>query len=130
MLGPVLTTLIREIADEPLLLDPTAHDVEVRENTWSLSDEEFPSVADVEAAFHECASLLRQRVRALGHRGTATFYVWHDAQSGFLKCSTTTLPANELPFGARVELTALDEVVRVPRRHHARRRHVRLRDGG
>ncbi|MBU3062326.1 hypothetical protein KO481_12415 [Nocardia sp. NEAU-G5] len=103
----MLLTWIREVADEPLLIDPTAGDAEVRENTWSLStsvDERGSlSVHDVVAAFEECASVLRERIRSLGYEGPATFYVWHDAQAGQLRCSTTSLPPDQLPFRAPVE---------------------------
>lgn len=106
--GGVLLTLIREVADEPVVLDPAARDAEVRANTWSLSasvaHRASLSPRDVVAAFDQYALLLRERVRTLGHKGTATFYVWHDAQAGVLKCSVTSLPKEQLPFRAEIEL--------------------------
>jgi hypothetical protein len=103
----MLLRWIREVADEPLTIDPTARGVEARENTWSLSasiDERGSlSAHEVAAGFQECASILRERVRSLGYDGPATFYVWHDRQAGQLRCSTTSLPRDQLPFQARVE---------------------------
>ncbi len=104
----MLLRWIREVADEPLLIDPAARNLEDRENTWSLStsDEERGSLSAhaIVAAFEECASILRERVLSLGYDGPVTFYVWHDRQAGQLRCSTTSRPSDELPFGARVEL--------------------------
>jgi hypothetical protein len=104
----VLLRWIREVVDEPLVINPAARNIEVRENTWSLStsiDERGSlSAHDVVAAFEECASILRERVRSLSQNGHVTFYVWHDRQAAQLRCSTTSLPRDELPFGSRVEL--------------------------
>lgn len=103
----MLLTWIREVADEPLLVDPNASDAEARENTWSLStsvdERRSLSVHEVVAAFEECALVLSERIRSLGYEGPATFYVWHDAQAGQLRCSTTSLPPDQLPFRAPVE---------------------------
>lgn len=112
----MLTKWIREVAHEPLLIDPTARDAEQRENTWRLSrsvdDPASLSARDVVAAFEECAAVLRARIKSLGYGGSATFYVWHDEQAGQLRCSTTTWPREQLPFGAEVELNVtLEEIV-------------------
>ncbi|TWP49027.1 hypothetical protein FKR81_25450 [Lentzea tibetensis] len=108
----MLLTWIREVADEPLLIDPFDLRAEVRENTWRLGPTaDRPAADDVVAAFEECAALLRARINAMGHEGRATFYVFHDAQAGSLKCSTTSLPADRLPFRARVELVPLAGIV-------------------
>lgn len=100
----MLVTWIREVADEPLLLNGDEA-AEARENTWSfgLADGERPSTAVVVAAFEDTAGRQGDRVAALGR--TATFYVWHDVQAGQLRCSTTSSPRDRLPFGATLDLT-------------------------
>ncbi|MGW6934412.1 hypothetical protein ACWGE0_30440 [Lentzea sp. NPDC054927] len=90
------------MAEGPLLLNGDMSE-EAAENTWSLGvgvDDSLVA-ADVVAAFEKTARLLGERVAATGK--TATFYVWHDQQAGQLRCSTTSLPLDGLPFGAKVD---------------------------
>ncbi|MFS8103399.1 hypothetical protein LFM09_40360 [Lentzea alba] len=100
----MLVTWVREVADEPLLLNGDTY-AEADANTWSLgpASGESPVVADVVAAFEETARLQGERAAAMGR--TATFYVWHDVQAGQLKCSTSSSPRDQLPFGAKLDLT-------------------------
>lgn len=104
----VLFRWIREVADEPMIIDPAARNIEARKNTWSVSasvDERASiSAHDLAAAWEERASIIRDRIRMLEYAGPATFYVWHDRQAGQLRCSTTSLPPDQLPFRSRVEL--------------------------
>jgi len=111
----VLLQEILRVADEPLVLAPADRDAEYA-NTWWLGAEPHErlgvSVAEVVAAFEEVAGLVGARVRALGHRGTATFYVWHDQQAGQLRCSTSSLGPDDLPFDGEFRATGkLDGIV-------------------
>jgi len=105
----MLLTFITEVADEPLVLDPGNQATESQTNTWHLgADAEERaklSVEEVAAAFESTARALRDRIRALDFHGTATFYVWHDEQTGQLRCSTSSQPPESLPFGATYVLT-------------------------
>jgi hypothetical protein len=113
---PVLLTYIAEIADEPLVLDPNNLHAETRTNTWSLNahpGERATLTADqVVAAFADTAAKLSRRVSGLGSNLAATFYVWYDAQSGQLCCSTTSKAEGTLPFGgAYTTTTSLEPII-------------------
>jgi hypothetical protein len=102
---------IAEVADDDLVLDPAKPENE-RQNTWgfSCSEEERAglAVSDVVAAFEACTTVLHD---TLPIDIPAVFYVWYDQQAGQLRCSTTSLPADQLPFGARVRETSLAKIV-------------------
>jgi hypothetical protein len=108
--------LLTFMAEEPLVLDPDDQLAESRNNTWSLGadvEERLAlTVEQVAAAFEQTAEALRERVRALASCSAATFYVWHDAQAGQLRCSTTSLPPQALPFsGAYVTTETIEPII-------------------
>jgi hypothetical protein len=111
----VLLQRILNVADEPLVLAPADPQAEWANTSWlSASPHERlgVSVAEVVAAFEELTGLIRARVRQAGHRGRATFYVWHDGQAGQLRCSTSAQPPERLPLGADYQpIDKLEDIV-------------------
>jgi hypothetical protein len=97
----VLLQGIRAVGDEPLVLSPADPEAESVNTCWfgaSPHERLGASVEEVVAAFEEAANRIRAQVVESGHRGDATFYVWHDRDAGQLRCSTGSQPAERLPF--------------------------------
>ncbi|WWM23378.1 hypothetical protein QBW33_05370 [Streptomyces sp. B21-104] len=99
----MLLTWIAEVADEPLVLEPADRRVEWETNTGSLGaadeDRDSLSAAEVVATFEWTAAAIKERILGLNFSGAATFYVWHDEQARQLRCSTSSVPPDALPFG-------------------------------
>jgi hypothetical protein len=104
----VLLKDIRAIATETMVLSPEDQSAEAANTTWfgAPPHERMGLSADeVVTAFEETAAGLRDQVAGLGHQGTATFYVWHDAIAGQLRCSAGTCKPSDLPFTADYQIT-------------------------
>ncbi|WP_309238684.1 hypothetical protein [Actinoplanes aureus] len=99
---------IRAIVTEPVVLSPDNPAAEETNTNWfgAPPHERISLSADeVVAAFEEAAVALRRRVTGDGHRGTATFYVWHDTVAGQLRCSAGTRKPSDLPFQVDYRVT-------------------------
>ncbi|GAA4925756.1 hypothetical protein [Actinoplanes utahensis] len=99
---------IRALVSETVVLSPedqTAEDVNT--NWFGAPPHERISLSadEVVTAFEETAAGLRHRLAGEGHRGTATFYVWHDAVAGQLRCSAGTRKPSDLPFDCDYHVT-------------------------
>jgi hypothetical protein len=104
----VLLKDIRAITTEAMVLSPEDQSAEDANTNWlgAPPHERMGLSADeVVAAFEETAAALREIVAGLGHRGTATFYVWHDTVAGQLRCSTRTRKPSDLPFTDDYQIT-------------------------
>ncbi|MEV6299780.1 hypothetical protein AB0M02_10295 [Actinoplanes sp. NPDC051861] len=99
---------IRAIATETVVLSPDDQAAEEANTNWfgAPPHERMGLSADeVVAAFEETAAVLREQVGGNGHRGTATFYVWHDGIAGQLRCSTGSRKPGDLPFPVEYRVT-------------------------
>ncbi|WIN00715.1 hypothetical protein ACTOB_001124 [Actinoplanes oblitus] len=99
---------IRAIADETMVLAPEDPDAEQVNTNWfgAPPHERLGTSPDeVVAVFEEVAAVLREQVSGRGHRGTATFYVWHDAEAGQLRCSVGTRKPSDLVFPVAYQVT-------------------------
>jgi hypothetical protein len=104
----VLLKDIRAIVTETVVLSPEDQSAEDANTIWFSApphERMGLSADEVVTAFEETAALLRDQVAGAGHRGTATFYVWHDAIAGQLRCSTGTRKPSDLPFTADYQVT-------------------------
>ncbi|MEU4427534.1 hypothetical protein AB0F81_43500 [Actinoplanes sp. NPDC024001] len=99
---------IRAIVNESVVLSPENPAAEETNTNWfgAPPHERMGLSADeVVTVFEETAAVLRDQVAAGGHRGTATFYVWHDAVAGQLRCSVGTRKPSDLPFPVEYQVT-------------------------
>jgi hypothetical protein len=110
-----LVRQIGEVGEEPLHFDPGDFQAEYRVNAWwvSCSEEECAalSVAVVVEAYERCVERIRQRLRDSGHETPAVFYGWHDELAGQLRSNTTSIAADQLPFGVSVVPATLETIV-------------------
>ncbi|MBB2948080.1 hypothetical protein FB565_007851 [Actinoplanes lutulentus] len=99
---------IRAIVSEAVVLAPEDPAAENANTNWfgAPPHERISLSADeVVATFEETAFVLREQIAGAGHQGSATFYVWHDAIAGQLRCSAGTCKANDLPFDTPYQVT-------------------------
>ena len=99
---------IRAIVTETVVLAPEDPAAENANTNWfgAPPHERMGLSADeVVATIEETAAVLREQVAASGHRGSATFYVWHDSVAGQLRCSAGTCKPNDLPFEVAYQVT-------------------------
>ncbi|HWS37900.1 MAG TPA: hypothetical protein VN408_34855 [Actinoplanes sp.] len=99
---------IRAIVTETVVLSPEDPTAENTNTNWfgAPPHERMGLSADeVVTAFEETAAGLRTLVADAGHQGTATFYVWHDAVAGQLRCSAGTRKPGDLPFSDGYQIT-------------------------
>ncbi|WP_229073023.1 hypothetical protein [Actinoplanes sp. DH11] len=99
---------IRAIVSETVVLAPEDPAAERVNTNWfgAPPHERMGLSADeVVTTFEETAAVLREQVAAAGHRGAATFYVWHDAVAGQLRCSVGTCKPSDLPFDDHYQVT-------------------------
>lgn len=94
--------ILSDLEDPEIELRADDPEAEHRTNTWHYS---LPSGFDrtaVAAALEHVVRHLSKRYR--GRPGT--FHCWYDEQAGQLRCSLTSKPADELPFGGRYRATS------------------------
>jgi hypothetical protein len=104
----VLLKDIRAIVTESMTLSPDDPAAEETNTNWfgAPPHERMGLSADeVVTAFEETAYLIREQVAGNGHRGTATFYVWHDSVAGQLRCSVGSRKPSDLPFTVDYRIT-------------------------
>lgn len=103
--GDDLAALVRTyLDDDEVGLLPDEPDREARLNTWSYEVPEGPvDLASVVEALHVVHLELDRRWSR--RSGSGTFYAWYDEQSGHLRCSLSSAPADRLPFGGRYRST-------------------------
>ncbi|AEV82188.1 hypothetical protein ACWT_1172 [Actinoplanes sp. SE50] len=99
---------IRAVAEETMVLTPEDQDAEYVNTTWFGApphERMGMSPDEVVTAFEETAAALREQVAGSGHRGTATFFVWHDPEAGQLRCSVSTRKPGDLVFPVTYQVT-------------------------
>jgi hypothetical protein len=93
-----LLDAIAEISEHPVTLAAGDLQAESANTHWlaaSAAERAALSVDVVVAALRRAAQALRERVD-----GPAVLYVWHDRQAAQLRCSITSRPPDDLPFGS------------------------------
>ncbi len=99
---PLAGMVLSYLDDSEIELRPDDPEAECRMNTWHYSLPIGFDLAAVAAALEHVVRQLSKR-----HRGrSGTFYCWYDEQAGQLRCSLTSKPADELPFGGRYRRTS------------------------
>lgn len=96
--GDPLALMVLSYLDDPEIeLRADDPEAERRRNTWHYSLPVDFDVTAVAAALEHVVRQLSKRLRAR----PGVFYCWYDEQAGQLRCSLTSAPAGDLPFGGR-----------------------------
>jgi hypothetical protein len=98
---PLAVMVLSYLDDLEIELRPDDPIVEHCANTWHYG---LPAGFDVGIVVATLGHVVRQ-LSERHHDRPGTFYCWYDEQAGQLRCSLTSKPPDQLPFGGRYRST-------------------------